>query len=350
MNKFNIPFQNKPHISYFRSMKWAFFVFSFIFQTTWANSTPSDSLPYTSYKNHFIYFNDIGFSAAPFTLKNQFHGVKRKLKFEHNLRPVLGVGMAWRWLSFRLGIGLPYTLRSKKKYGDANYFHLGLKFNFKRFHINVAVDNYHGYILTNRHNWDSNFSSKEFDKNFNINCVNLSISGWYFFDKRFNMNAFLGRRAFYHSEAKSWYVRPLLNIFGMDNKGKIIAPSILTDTSTERTLIHSLGVFELGIVPGYGYVNNFNNWQVGVFGGLGLVLQAKNYSTPNTGRTFVGFEPRADLRFNAGYVKEKFFILLDLKFDFKTTRFQELVFEQTYYNLKLVGGIRIKTKPKRKVK
>lgn len=326
-------------------MKWIILVFIFTSQLTFAKSEPTDSLPYTSYRNHFVYFNDFGFSAAPFTIKNNFKGGQKKLQFDHNWKPVLGVGMAWRWISFRVGIGLPFNLRSKEKYGDANFFHLGLKFNVKRFHINIDYDNYRGYVLTNEKDWNNTPTSSFIEKN-NLRCQHFTIAGWYFFNESFNMNAFLGRKSRYHSEGKSWYIRPQIGVFTASNKGQVIAPNVLTDTTIERTLVNTITVFELGVVPGYGYVNNFNNWQVGVFGGLGLVMQGKNYKTPNTSRSFAGFEPRADLRFISGYTKEKFFILLDAKFDFKTTRFQDLVFEQTYYTLRLVGGFRVKTKTK----
>ena len=115
-------------------------------------------------------------------------------------------------------------------------------------------------------------------------------------------------------------------------------------------LIHEayewISVIDIGIVPGYAYVNRIENWQFSAFAGFGGVIQSKIYQAGQLTRGFLGTAPRVDLRFIAGYSKPDYFFWFVSDFDIKSIKHQDLRYRQTYYSLKLVAGIRFDSKKK----
>ena len=87
-----------------------------------------------------------------------------------------------------------------------------------------------------------------------------------------------------------------------------------------------------------------NNWQFAVFGGLGGVIQSKFYTNGDVTRSFLGIAPRLDFRLLGGFSKPEYFVFLTTDFDIKSIQIQELKYNQNFYTVKLVAGIRIRTK------
>jgi hypothetical protein len=104
------------------------------------------------------------------------------------------------------------------------------------------------------------------------------------------------------------------------------------------------------VVPGYAYTLRKDNWQASAFGGLGGVIQAKWYVHDSITRGFMGLAPRIDLRFVGGYSSPRYFAWFVTDFDVKSIRFNKLSYLQTYYQLRIVAGMRIKGKQKKEIK
>ena len=156
------------------------------------------------------------------------------------------------------------------------------------------------------------------------------------------MHPVLGRVGHYNRAAKTWYFKSSINFFGITNSSDIV-PDLLAD-STDRMNAQSIGAIDIGFIPGYAYVNRINNWQFSIFGGLGGVLQVKNYVINGNSRSFLGIAPRLDFRLLGGYTKPGYFIFLTTDFDVKSIKIQSLQYKQSFYQIKLVAGLRIKTK------
>jgi hypothetical protein len=96
------------------------------------------------------------------------------------------------------------------------------------------------------------------------------------------------------------------------------------------------------------YIKRWKSFQVGIMGGIGFVMQSKFYLADSTTRGFFGLAPRFDVKFIAGYNQPRYFVMFVSDFDNKSIRFNDLAYRQTFYNLKIVGGIRLEPRKKKK--
>ena len=306
-------------------------------------SQENDVLPYTLYKNKIVAFTDVGFNSAPFSIVDKFGKGVKKLQFKHNIRATLGLGIAYKWFALRIGFALPGNLKAESKFGNTDYFDVGLKFNIKQVFTSINLRNYRGYVIKDEYKWNDSLSSLTPNGIYpDIRTTNISANVWWFRSKDFNMHPVFGRVGHYTKAAKTWYFKTSLNFFGVSSPSSIISPII--NDSTDRSNASNIGAFDLGVIPGYAYVNRINNWQFAVFGGLGGVLQSKFYTHNTKTRSYLGIAPRVDLRLIGGYSKPSYFVLLTTNFDFKSVKIQHLKYNQSYYTIKLVAGVRIKTK------
>ena len=78
--------------------------------------------------------------------------------------------------------------------------------------------------------------------------------------------------------------------------------------------------------------------------GVGFAVQAKFYTINEISREFIGIAPRYDIRLIGGYSVPKFFVFIVSDFDNKSIRFNDFIYRQTFYSLKLLGGIRLSDK------
>ncbi len=313
-----------------------------------------DSLDYKLYRNQLVLHADLGFKAAPFNfVYDKFPKGINSLKFRHNIKPALGIGMAYKWFAMRIGFGLPIELRPVSRYGRVNFTDFGIKFNIKRTFWDLDFRSYSGYVIRNAYKWNDTLTKlNPHDIRPKTRVASMSLNCWYFKSKQLNMHSVFGIRGDFKNTTGTWYYKSTVNIFGLSNSDSLgaypILPIEFVDTNVTKTSGSAAFAFDLGCVPGYAYVKRKGDWQAALFGGLGAVIQAKSFQVKSLTRTFIGLAPRLDMRFIAGYSKPKYFVWLVTDFDIKSISFQGLSYRQTYYNLSLVGGYRFKERTKKR--
>lgn len=327
---------------------WIIFLLTLISSPNTLGQEKSDTLPYTLYKKRVVLFSDLGFNSAPFSLKDNFNEGETKLKFKHNLRLGMGFGVMYKWFALRIGFGLPGTLRPDSRFGKSQFTDIGINFNFKKTYWDIDAKSYSGYAIIDAKNWNDTLN--DLIPNLvrpGTRASSFSVNAWYFKNSDFKMPAVIGKVGHYNKPVGTWYFKSTLNFFNITNEGKPLTPNELIDSSQTKSFAHTIGALDIGLVPGYAYVGRIDNWQFSIFGGLGAVIQSKIYSTDITTRGILGLAPRMDLRFIAGYSKPHYFMWIVNDFDMKSIRFREMRYNQIFYSLKLVGGIRLKEKEKR---
>ena len=306
-------------------------------------------MPYTLFKDKVVLYTDLGYTTAPFSLLYDFNPEVDKLKYKNNFRTVLGIGGSYKWFNLRIGIPLPGNVRPVSRYGKTTHFDLGVNFTIKKTFCDFDIRNYKGYAIKNANDWNDTLNDLHpNDIRPNINAVSFSTNVWYFHDENFKMSALNGRSGQYNEEVKTWYLKNSLNIFGVGNGNESIIPTELVDTLISKTAATTITSIDIGVIPGYAYVNKINNWQFSAIAGLGLVLQGKFHSSDQLTRGYFGIAPRYDIRFIGGYTVPKFFVFLVTDFDNKSIRLTDLVYRQSFYTIKIVGGIRLDHKKKQK--
>lgn len=309
---------------------------------------------YTLHRNQWILYSDIGYRTSPFTLKYDFSPDVKRLRYRHNIKPILGFGVHYKWFALRLGIGLPINAYSVNKYGEHTPFNIGTQFSVKKMFFDLDFRYNKGYALRNAVQWDTTLNElyphKVLDE---LSTSSFSINIWHFRKKEIHMKPIIGRVGHYNRDASSLYFKYTFNVFGASNSNdslhKELVPLELVNQNVAVTAARGIAAVDLGFIPGYAFVKRVKNWQFSFMGGLGGVLQTKIYTSADVpaGRSFLGLAPRVDLKFIGGYNAERFFCHLDTDFDIKSARLQNLAYRQYYYSLKLVGGIRLKEKDRR---
>lgn len=312
-----------------------------------ASAQDNDSVPYVMYKNRVVLYSDLGFNGAPFSIHDDFVGGYDKVQFKHNLKPTMGLGIMYKWFALRIGFGLPGVLRPKSRFGQSSYTDLGISFNVKRVFTDIDLRSYGGFVVKNAYRWNDTLNElTPNDFRPDTRVISASVNVWYFKSNTFSMPAVIGKVGHYLGEEKSWYFKSTLNLFGVGNSSNPIVPDDLIDSTLDVSSANAASALDLGLVPGYALVNKFNNWQVSFFGGIGGVVQGKFYRKGTLTRGFLGLAPRLDLRFIAGITEPNYFFWFVTDFDIKSIKFKDVRYNQTYYSLKLVGGVRLKKKDK----
>lgn len=311
-------------------------------------ATEKDSVPYKMFKEDVILSTDIGLYAAPFSLKDNYQLGVNKIKFRNNPKIAVGLGVSYKWFAIRLGFALPIEILSKSKYNKTQYFDLGLRFNLKQTFTTIELRDYKGYVIKDAYTWNDSIKATGLPNEYrkNTTALNISANVWWFKSKDFNYQAAMGRVGHYNGEGKTWYFKSTVNFFGVSNITEELVPKELSDSS-DRLKANGIGAIDIGFIPGYAYVNRIKNWQFSALAGLGGVIQAKYYTKNQTTRSFLGVAPRIDLKLMVGYSRPNYFVLLSSDFDIKSIKIQNLSYNQTFYNVRLTGGFRIKTKKKK---
>ena len=311
----------------------------------------ADTLPYTKFnKHHLVLYTDLGFNTAPFSLSYPFTSEIKKLKYRNNFNAVVGFGFAYRWLSLRFGVTLPNTLRQRNKYGKTKYYDLGFDFTFRNMFFDFDGHLYDGYAIKEAYKWIDTLNSN--NPNLirdDVNAISISINAWQFFNNHFKMVAFRGKTALYNKDIRSFYLKYTVNYHGITTgSGRSLVPEELIDTTQSKTGSNSISAFDMGIVPGYAYVRRWRIFQMGIIGGVGLVLQSKTYSFSGQNKSLLGLAPRVDVKIMAGINKPKYFIMFIGDFNNKSIAFNDFTYQQTFYSLKLYGGVRFDVRNKKK--
>jgi hypothetical protein len=324
---------------------WKVFTSSFfLFAIQLVHSQTDSSSKITDFRKKVIVYSDLGFTSAPFTISYPYTKEINQLTYKNNFKTFLGIGIAYKWFSLRIGFPILSSFRPLEKYGNTKQFNFGFDYSLFKTYYDLEFKYLEGYSIQKANRWDS--SKKPNDIQGNLVSFNLAINGWYFNDKDFKMNALIGKRAHYNREVKTWYVKGTVNLFGLTNKKNTLIPNQLIDPENSKTGLSQVQSFDFGLIPGYAYVNRINNWQFSGWFGFGPVIQSKFYSYSGNSRGFLGIAPRYDFRIMGGYSKPEYFIFLVTDFDNKSIRFSDLVVRQYFYSIKLVGGYRFGVKKK----
>ncbi len=292
-------------------------------------------------------YSDIGYTSAPFRIAYPFEEDLKSLKYKHNISPVLGMGVAYKWFSLRLGFALKGTSRSESRFGKSAYFDVGTKFQVKNWYFDLNLRTYKGYAIKNAYQWNDTLDKlTPNDIRSNTQASALALDAWYFIDSNMNMPSVFGKTGHYERALGTFYVKPTIAFQGVANEGSGVIPKELINPLEDKTSARVFSALDIGIVPGYAYVNRINNWQFCGFLGLGGVIQAKFYSNGSVERGFLGLAPRYDLKLYGGYSVPKYFAFLSLDFDNKTIRYTNLRYQQNYFTFRISGGIRLDKKDK----
>jgi hypothetical protein len=320
-------------------------VFSFASKDFFAQEKDKtlDTSSIISFRLKKVWYSDFGFNTAPFSINfKDANGNKEHLFYRNNLRSVLGIGFSYKWIAIRLALNLPGHVKPVSKFGKTKYIDLGFEFKTKKRFFDIDYHDYVGYAIKNAYKWNDSlnqFSNPHFISN-KLQAQSLSVNVWRFYNKKIILNALRGKTAIYKSKEQSFYIKTTFNAHGLINDTSLIPfeKTVLSNTKTSSKYIFAN---DFGLIPGYVYVNRYKNWQYSAMFGFGPVLQIKNYGGFEFSRTFVGLAPRIDIRINLGYNVNNWFVNLVTEFDNKSIRFNDLAYRQTFYMIKLVGGIRL---------
>lgn len=335
MSQFNL---NNVNLS---AMKTSFIILiSFLF--IGFSYPQSDSLSYTMHKNSLVLHTSLSLRDAPFSFSDNF-GPFNKLNYRANLNVIHGFGVAYKWFALNINYKLPGYVRDTKKYGKTNYFDLGLQFSFKDWYFSANFHDYIGYGIKKASVISDTLplTSSGFFINDKIQSISFGVNAYRFFNKNLNMKAAQGIVGRYTKPVHGYYLRFTTNLHGVSSSNHLI-PYQYFETSTSIHSATSIAAFDFGAIPGYAYLNNINGWQFGAFAGLGGVIQTKVYTFDTTQRGFLGIAPRIDLKLQAGYNVENWFLMITSSFDQKSIRFSNFAYNQVYYYLRLTYGYRFK--------
>lgn len=339
------------HLSWtLKGLRSKFFLALFLFsgKCTYTLKAQSDTLPYSLFNDQLVIYSDLGYSTAPFTILYPFSNSTDRLKFKNNYRNILGFGLCYKWFSLRLSFPLPGYARQVERYGKTAPFNVGFDFSLKKFFFDTDLRFFKGYAIKDAYTWNDTLTSAS--PNLlrpDAQSLSFSMNTWYFNNKNFKMSALRGKTGHYNSAVQTWYIKGTFNVFGSSNGSSELIPGGLQSNKPQTSSI-SYSATDVGIVPGYAYVNRINNWQFSVIGGIGGVFQAKFYENNGLPRGFLGLAPRYDFRMMGGYSVPSWFIFLITDFDNKSIRFGELIYRQNYYSIKVVAGKRFPEKSRKK--
>lgn len=310
----------------------------------------SDSIPYVRYSKQPVFYTDLGFSTAPIKLVYPFSEEISRLKYKNNMSAVLGLGFSYKWFALRLGITLPGTMRPESRYGKTTYYDLGVDFSVKRCFFDIDFHMYSGYAIKNAYRWNDSLDQiYPNELRPDVNSASFSINTWVFRSDDFKMHAFRGKTGLYKKDVHSLYFKYTFNVHGMESEiGMPLVPTPLQDSTQSKSRTNAIFATDIGVIPGIAYVKRWRTFQVGIMAGLGAVIQSKFYAFDGTSRGFLGLAPRYDVKFIAGYNQPRYFLLFVTDFDNKSIRFNDFSYRQTFYNLKIVAGIRLNKKEDRK--
>jgi hypothetical protein len=302
----------------------------------------SENIPYESYTDQWVVHSSLGLNDSPFRLRGSF-GPEDVLRYRSNLNAIMGIGVAHKWFALNLSFKLPGYLRNTDDFGKTNYIDLGLQFELDNWFLVGDIHRYAGFGIKNADRINENLPVTDQNVFFNdeLSTFSISVNAYQFFNDQFKMNPALGIVGRYLEETKSFYIKYTANVFRMRTKNEIM-PSDFFPNTVSIYEARSMGAFDVGAVPGFAYINNFEGWQYGFMTGVGAVIQLKSFTYQNITRAFLGLAPRVDIRAQAGYNVDKWFLMLTSSFDNKSVNFDEFNYRQVYYTLSLNYGYRFK--------
>jgi hypothetical protein len=314
--------------------------FALVILTSGHAQQNSEKRVYETYKDQWVAHSSLGLNDSPFRLKGSF-GTEEVLRYRSNLNAIMGIGVAHKWFALNLSFKLPGYLRNTEDFGKTNYIDLGLQFEHDNWFFVGDIHRYSGFGIKNANNLNNSLPVTNQNVFFNdeISTFSVSAHAYQFFNEQFKMNPALGIVGRYLEETKSFYIKYTTNVFSLRAENEIMPNDFFPHTASIYEA-RSMGAFDVGAVPGFAYINNIEGWQYGFMTGVGAVIQLKSFSYQNITRAFLGLAPRVDIRAQAGYNVDKWFLMLTSSFDNKSVNFDEFNYRQVYYALSLNYGYR----------
>jgi|GEM_PF-5512489 len=303
-----------------------------------------DSL-YTLYKKRLIVSVETGFNSSPLSFDLKYGKVK-SITFIPNPPLVIKPSISYYGVTLGIGFKLPVNILSTSKYTKTSYFDVGLNFTIKkRIYFGLDFQYYKGFTLLNQGDFDTSKSIRGNNGIYpNLNTVEAGINMRYFFSKKFNYRAALGIQGDYKKSVWSPYIYGYFGGYGVGNNNDIIFPDTLHSKSASNSKARSFSSFEFGVIPGLAGVLRKGWFQGNMILGFGPMIQGKSFASADVSRGFLGLNFRTDMQLSLGVQKDKWFLLLNGNFKFRTIKIAPVTFNQYYYDVRLVAGYRINVK------
>ena len=303
-----------------------------------------DSL-YTLHKKRLIVSLESGFNSSPLTFDLKYGNVK-KISFVPNPPWIIKPSICYYGVTLGIGFKLPANLLSTSKYTKTSYFDVGLNFAIKkRIYFGLDFQYYKGFTLVNQGNFDTSGVIRANNGIYpNFNTVEAGINVRYFFSKKFNYKAALGVQGHYNKSVWSPYIYGYFGGYGVGNNSNFIFPEALHGKSATNSKARNISSFEFGVIPGIAGVLRKGWFQGNMILGFGPLIQAKSFAAAEISRGFLGLNLRTDMQISLGIQKDKWFLLLNSDFKFRTIKINPITFNQYYYDIRIVAGYRIHVK------
>ncbi len=234
-----------------------------LFTSSFSLLGQADSLSVRAFRDKAIPYIDLGGNTTPFTFSyRDSAGSDTQLEYRNNVRAIFGVGFSYKWFSLRVAANLPKHLEDVNTSGKTSYRDIVLEFKMKRLFFDVGLHNYRGFFIKDAYQWDSTLTLSA--PNLiapKINTLSLTLNNWWFTNSNIDMSALKGKRSMYLKQQKSFYLKSLLNFQGISNNGAALIPSLRQNPELPITGATTLSSLDIGVLPGFVYVNRFRNWQ-----------------------------------------------------------------------------------------
>jgi hypothetical protein len=316
-----------------------YFISSFVYGQSY-----EDSL-YTIYKKRLIISLETGFNSSPLSFDLKYGDVK-KISFVPNPPWIIKPSISYYGVTLGIGFKLPANLLSTSKYTKTSYFDVALNFAIKkRVYFGLDFQYYKGFTLVNQGDFDTSGVLRSNNGMYpDLNTVEAGINVRYFFSKKFNYKAALGIQGDYKKSVFSPYIYGYLGGYGVGNNNFPVFPNALQDNSASNSKARNISSFEFGVIPGVAGVLRKGWFQGNMIFGFGPMIQGKSYAAAEASRGFLGLDLRTDMQLSLGVQKDKWFLLLNSDFKFRTIKIAPVTFNQYYYDIRLVAGYRIQVK------
>lgn len=311
--------------------------------SAFSQDTFPDSTVISTFRDKAIPYIDLGSNIAPFVLiYENSDGKREQLGYRDNVRAIFGAGFACKWFSLRLAANLPIHLEPVATSGKTIYRNFSLEFKIKRLFFDVGLHNYRGFAIKDAYCWEPALDAEKSPNLIlpKINTLSISLNAWKFFNPNIDMSALKGKRAMYLKKQSSFFLKYTGDFQGLSNDGGSLIPPVKQNANYPITAAATLSSLDLGVLPGYLYVNRFRNWQYSVMLSAGPVFQSQFFYTGDTRKNSPGLAGRYDFRFYAGYNVPKWFLIFTSELENKSIAFKDLKYRQTIYVVKVVTGIR----------
>lgn len=310
------------------------------------NTIEDTTQNFTLFKDRVVCYADLGFISSPFfvSFKNT-KKINHSLTYRINHGIILGIGGSYKWFSARISYMVANSIEDKKKYGTTKYFGAHLGFPYKNTYSEINFLRFGGYVLINADKKIESYPNRRiiFPK---ISTLELTLSSYYFFNSDFSINPVIGRSGNYKTKTTSWYIKSILGYNHENHKDSTLIPANFYPIMNDKQKAERISAINIGVVPGFAYVNRYKNWQFSGVVGIGVSIQDKMYKTASISRHYLGVAPRIDLKINVGYNPTDWFIMLNSELDYRQISFYKLITGNPLFNVKLTGGYRFKVKEK----